>query len=53
MLPFIVQLEVSRIYIHHLIGANITPAAQPLLSPLGEFEAGEFLVDAGGVRLLL
>ena len=52
MLPFVVGFQICRICIHHLVTTLVTPAACPLLSPLGEFEAGELLVDAGGVGLL-
>ena len=52
MLPFVVGFQICRICIHHLEATLVTPAACPLLSPLGEFEAGELLVDAGGVGLL-
>ena len=52
MLPFVVGFQICRICIHHLEATLVTPAASSLLSPLGEFEAGELLVDAGGVGLL-
>ena len=47
MLPFVVGFQICRICIHHLVATLVTPAASSLLSPLGEFEAGELLVDAG------
>ena len=47
MFPFVVGFQICRICIHHLEATLVTPAASSLLSPLGEFEAGELLVDAG------
>ena len=54
MLPLVMEFQVCRIYILHLVATLVTPASNSLLAPLcGVLIAGELLVDGGGVGLLL